>query len=149
MPMKSLLLLACKVLWCVLAMTVSFKISIMKIICDKMKNKVVFVSIANAIAIIAVIIGHLDITGCNNDPNTPVANIIGASGSFQMPLFMCLSGYLFTMTSGFNKPYYVLINSKVKRLIVPFLYLSVFTFFLRCVFLLLCWNMVLVLMRLI
>lgn len=52
-----------------------------------MKNKVVFVSIANAIAIIAVIIGHLDITGCNNDPNTPVANIIGASGSFQMPLF--------------------------------------------------------------
>ena len=53
-----------------------------------MKNKVVFVSIANAIAIIAVIIGHLDITGCNNDPNTPVANIIGAFGSFQMPLFM-------------------------------------------------------------
>ena len=96
-----------------------------------MKNKVVFVSIANAIAIIAVIIGHLDITGCNNDPNTPVANIIGAFGSFQMPLFMCISGYLFTMTSGFNKPYYVLINSKVKRLIVPFLFLSVFTFFFK------------------
>lgn len=96
-----------------------------------MKNKLVYISIANAIAITAVIIGHLDITGFNNDPNTPIANMICALGSFQMPLFMCVSGFLFAMTSGFNKPYLYLIKSKVKRLMVPFLFLSVFTFLFK------------------
>lgn len=99
-----------------------------------MKNKskkLANISIANAIAIIAVIIGHLDITGINNDPNTPVANFICALGRFQMPLFMCISGFLFALTSGFNKPYYALVKSKVNRLIVPFLFLSVFTFLFK------------------
>lgn len=34
------------------------------------------ISIINAIAIIAVLIGHLGIIGINDDFNTPVANII-------------------------------------------------------------------------
>lgn len=55
----------------------------------------------NAIAIIAVIIGHLDITGPSNDPNTPIANIIASFVNFQMPLFICVSGFLFSMTSVF------------------------------------------------
>ena len=99
-----------------------------------MKNKskkLSNISIANAIAIIAVIVGHLDITGVNNDPNTPVANLICALGSFQMPLFMCISGFLFAMTSGVNKPYYAMVKSKLKRLIVPFIFLSVFTFLFK------------------
>lgn len=98
---------------------------------NKFVKRHAYISIANAIAIIAVIIGHLDITGPNNDPNTPIANMIAALGSFQMPLFMCVSGFLFAMTSGFNKPYLTLIKSKVLRLIVPFLFLSVFTFLFK------------------
>lgn len=93
-----------------------------------MKKKIAYISIANAIAIIAVIIGHLDITGTNNDPRTPIANMITAFGSFQMPLFMCISGFLFSMTSGFNKSYTDLVKSKMVRLLIPFLFLSLFTF---------------------
>lgn len=93
-----------------------------------MKQKITYISIINAIAIIAVIIGHLDVTGINNDPNTPVANVIAKLGRFQMPLFMCMSGFLFAITSGYTRPYRTLVVSKVKRLIVPFLFLSLFTF---------------------
>ena len=85
-------------------------------------KKITYISIANAIAIIAVMIGHLDVTGINGDPNTPIANMIEYFGSFQMPLFMCVSGFLFTMTSGYKRTYKDLIDSKVKRLLIPFLY---------------------------
>ena len=91
-------------------------------------KKLTYISIANAIAIIAVMIGHLDVTGINGDPNTPIANVIECFGSFQMPLFMCVSGFLFTMTSGYKKTYKDLISNKVKRLLIPFLFLSLFTF---------------------
>lgn len=91
-------------------------------------KKAAYISIINAIAIIAVVIGHLDVTGPNNDPNTPIANIIASFGDFQMPLFMCVSGFLFAMTSGYRKTYKELVKSKVRRLIVPFLFLSLFTF---------------------
>lgn len=55
-----------------------------------MKQRIEYISIINAIAIIAVMIGHLDVTGVNQDPNTPIANVIEKFGSFQMPLFMCV-----------------------------------------------------------
>lgn len=93
-----------------------------------MKKRIAYISIINAIAIIAVIIGHLDVTGPNDDPNTPIANTVVAFGSFQMPLFMCVSGFLFAMTSGYRKTYKELVKSKTRRLIVPFLFLSLFTF---------------------
>ena len=41
-----------------------------------MKQRIEYISIINAIAIIAVMIGHLDVTGVNQDPNTPIANVI-------------------------------------------------------------------------
>ena len=91
-----------------------------------MKKKVIYLSIVNSIAIIAVLIGHLDVTGPNNDPQTPIANAISNFGSFQMSLFMCVSGFLFAMTSGYSKNYKELINSKIKRLLIPFLFLSCF-----------------------
>lgn len=93
-----------------------------------MKQRIEYISIINAIAIIAVMIGHLDVTGVNQDPNTPIANVIEQFGSFQMPLFMCVSGFLFTMTSGYKRTYADLIKNKVKRLLIPFLFLSLFTF---------------------
>ena len=93
-----------------------------------MKQRIEYISIINAIAIIAVMIGHLDVTGVNQDPNTPIANVIERFGSFQMPLFMCVSGFLFTMTSGYKRTYADLIKNKVKRLLIPFLFLSLFTF---------------------
>lgn len=85
-------------------------------------KKLTYISIANAIAVIAVMIGHLDVTGMNGDPNTPIANMIECFGSFQMPLFMCVSGFLFTMASGYKKTYKDLISNKVKRLLNPFLF---------------------------
>lgn len=91
-------------------------------------KKLTYISITNAIAIIAVMIGHLDVTGINGNPNTPIANMIECFGSFQMPLFMCVSGFLFTMTSGYKRTYKDLIGNKVKRLLIPFLFLSLFTF---------------------
>ena len=57
-----------------------------------MKQRIEYISIINAIAIIAVMIGHLDVTGVNQDPNTPIANVIEKFGprgivrGGQMPL---------------------------------------------------------------
>lgn len=92
-----------------------------------MKEKVAYISIINAIAIIAVIIGHLDIAG-DKSVGTPVVNVIERFGAFQMPLFMCVSGFLFAMTSGYRKKYSDLVKNKVIRLLIPFVCLSLFTF---------------------
>ncbi len=94
-------------------------------------GRIVYISLVNSIAIIAVIIGHLDITGSSNGPNTPISNLIVQLGSFQMPLFMCMSGYLFMFTSGYSKTYSQLMLSKTKRLIIPFLFLTLFTFIFK------------------
>lgn len=45
-----------------------------------------------------------------------------------MPLFMCVSGFLFAMTSGYRKKYSDLVKNKVIRLLIPFVCLSLFTF---------------------
>lgn len=92
-----------------------------------MKQKVTYISIINAIAIIAVVIGHLDVAG-DKSTGTPVVNVIERFGAFQMPLFMCVSGFLFAMTSGYRKKYSDLVKNKVRRLLIPFVFLSLFTF---------------------
>lgn len=90
------------------------------------KKKIDYICILNAVAIIAVMIGHLDLTTAN-DPNMPLACLLERFGTFQMPLFMCISGWLFVRSKIFHANWLKLVISKIKRLFLPFLFLSIFT----------------------
>ena len=92
-------------------------------------RRIEWVSIANAVTIAAVIVGHIGLTGeCHHLSAIIVKTIELFCMGFQMPLFMFLSGYLFSVTSGISKTWGQLVFSKAKRLLVPFVFLSIFTF---------------------
>ena len=87
------------------------------------KQRVAWISILQAIAIIAVMIGHVDVAGDMN-PDYPVACWLDGLQAFQMPVFFFISGFLYVRSSLFKKNYMELVKSKWKRLIVPFLFMS-------------------------
>lgn len=87
------------------------------------KDKVIWISILQAITITAVMIGHVDIAGDMNS-KYPIATFLDRFMGFQMPVFMFISGFLYVRSSLFDKSYKQLILSKLKRLGIPFLFIS-------------------------
>lgn len=91
-------------------------------------NRVAWISILQAITIMAVLIGHIDLAGDMN-PNYPIACWIDRiQQGFQMPVFFFISGFLFVRSKLYQKPHFFLggvMKSKIKRLVTPFLFMSI------------------------
>ncbi|MCD8237560.1 MAG: acyltransferase [Prevotellaceae bacterium] len=94
---------------------------------DRMKsnNRVAWISILQAITMAAVLIGHIDLAG-NMNPDYPIASWLDTLQAFQIPVFFFISGFLFVRSSSFAKGLISggVIQSKVIRLGIPFLFLS-------------------------
>jgi fucose 4-O-acetylase-like acetyltransferase len=89
-------------------------------------NRLTFIDIARAICIVLVVVGHYV---PDNSPNwyLTLRNVIY---SFHMPLFMFISGYVY---SAVQKPvvYKDFVFNKFKRLIVPYLFVSAVIIFIK------------------
>ena len=90
-------------------------------------------SISNirALAIIVVVFGHSIILYSSNwniyttKYTVPALDLLKRIlDMFQMPLFFSISGYLFYFTYAKRRGILHLINSKIKRLIVPYILVS-------------------------
>lgn len=82
------------------------------------KTRLVAFDIARAFAIILVVIGHW------NPADAPVGwnDFVKWIYTFHMPLFLFISGYLFSRS---DKSYKALLISKIKRLLIPYLTVSI------------------------
>lgn len=94
------------------------------------KNRVAWVSILQALAIVAIVIGHLDIDGDLN-PSHPIANWIENVMHFSLAVFFWASGFLYVRSSLFNKTYAQLLLGKLKRLLIPYIFITVVMFLLK------------------
>ena len=83
-----------------------------------------WISILQAITMVAVVAGHIDLTGDHN-PDYPIASWIDYLVHFQMPVFFFISGYLYIRSSLSKMPYMDLIKSKWIRLGIPFLFITI------------------------
>lgn len=90
-------------------------------------SKVAWISILQAIAIASIVAGHIDLDGDMN-PDHPIATWIDAFVQYHLPSFFFISGYLYVRSSLFNKSYKDLLNAKVQRLFVPFLFITIVMF---------------------
>lgn len=96
------------------------------------RERVAWISILQAIAIAAIVIGHLDIDGDLN-PTHPIANWIEHLMQFSLAVFFFLSGFLYVRSSQFNKSYGQLMKGKFQRLLIPYIFVTVVMFFLKAV----------------
>lgn len=90
-------------------------------------NKVAWISILQAIAIAAIVAGHVDLAGDMN-PEYTAASWIDNFSQFSLPVFFFISGYLYVRSSLSKKTYKDLLNAKVLRLLVPFLFITIVMF---------------------
>ena len=83
-----------------------------------------------------VVIGHVTLTGIFENPQTPVsATIERVIYSFHMPLFMFISGFLFYFTKiSRDLAYKEVVFDKLKRLGIPYLFFTFFTFAVKFIF---------------
>ena len=100
-----------------------------------MQNKINWISILQGWAMFLVVVGHVNLTGIFLDSQTPITSIIQKTiYSFHMPLFMFISGMLFWETRlkrDWN--YKNILIDKAKRLLVPYFFFTVATFFIKLV----------------
>lgn len=94
------------------------------------KNRIAWVSILQALSIVAIVIGHIDIDGDQN-PTHSIANWIESLMHFSLPVFFWASGFLYVRSSLFNKSYGSLLCCKFKRLLVPYLFMTVLMFLIK------------------
>lgn len=87
------------------------------------KQRITWISILQAIAIIAIVIGHLDIDGDLN-PNHPIANWIEQFMQFGLATFFFISGYLYVRSSQYDKSYPHLLKAKFIRLLIPYIFMT-------------------------
>jgi fucose 4-O-acetylase-like acetyltransferase len=101
-----------------------------------MKEKIIWLTILQGWAMLLVVIGHVNLSGLAFDPNFPIATEIQhIIYSFHMPLFMCISGFLFFLTKiQREKSYGSVVIDKLKRLGVPFLFFTFAALFLKFAF---------------
>lgn len=87
-------------------------------------NRIAWITILQAIAIAAIVAGHVDLAG---DMNTEyvTASWIDSFSQFSLPVFFFISGYLYVRSSLSKKSYKDLLNAKVLRLLVPFLFITI------------------------
>lgn len=84
-------------------------------------------------SMLLVVLGHVTLTNIFRDESVPlIALMEGVIYSFHMPLFMFTSGWLFFYTCiKRNSPYHQVLSRKVKRIVVPFLFFTVVTMFIK------------------
>ena len=85
-----------------------------------MAERLRFVDIVKGICIILVVVGHYLPEAA---PNT-YKNIVSFIYTFHMPVFMCMSGFLFFKGYKREQPRLTFIGKKLKRLIIPYLCIS-------------------------
>lgn len=84
-------------------------------------NRILWIDVAKAIAMILVFYGH--VTGSGDNPWFPgLEGVISVIYLFHMPLFFILSGLTFNP----NKPFIPFVKGRVKRLIVPYFFFSLY-----------------------
>ncbi len=83
------------------------------------------ISLLYTIGVLLTILGHSHPNDWTTFPTLPVEFIY----SFHMPLFFCISGYLFTKSSSLEKDGYLKwIGDKSKRLLIPYFVISAISF---------------------
>lgn len=99
-------------------------------------NKVNWLSVLQGWSILLVVIGHVNLTNVFADPRTPVnLEIMRIIYSFHMPLFMFTSGFLFYKTKmQKDKSYGEILKDRSKRLLIPYAFFTLTTFFLKYAF---------------
>lgn len=101
-----------------------------------MKQKITWLQILQGWSMLLVVVGHITLTGTFENPETPVSAAIETIiYSFHMPLFMFISGFLFYYTKiSRNIAYKNVVIDKLKRLGIPFLFFTLFTFAVKFAF---------------
>lgn len=92
-----------------------------------------WLSVLQGFSMLLVVLGHVTLTNVFRDESVPlVALMEGVIYSFHMPLFMFTSGWLFFYTCiKRNSSYSDVLARKVKRIVVPFLFFTVATMFIK------------------
>ena len=100
------------------------------------KKKIDWLAVLQGFSMLLVVIGHITLTNKSKDPTTPIASSIQAIiYSFHMPLFICISGWLFYYTCiRKSKSYKDVIKSKFKRLGIPFIAFTLITIIFKFFF---------------
>ena len=83
-------------------------------------KRIATLDIARMVCIVLVVIGHYD------PANAPshYSNMLKVIYTFQMPVFLFLSGYLYIITRK-EESFKVFVTKKIKRLAIPYLVTSV------------------------
>lgn len=100
------------------------------------RQKITWLQILQGWSMLLVVIGHVTLTGIFENPQTPVsATIERVIYSFHMPLFMFISGFLFYFTKiSRDLAYKEVVFDKLKRLGIPYLFFTFFTFSVKFIF---------------
>ena len=100
------------------------------------RQKITWLQILQGWSMLLVVIGHVTLTGIFENPQTPVsATIERVIYSFHMPLFMFISGFLFYFTKiSRDLAYKEVVLDKLKRLGLPYLFFTFFTFAVKFIF---------------
>lgn len=100
------------------------------------RQKITWLQILQGWSMLLVVIGHVTLTGIFENPQTPVsATIERVIYSFHMPLFMFISGFLFYFTKiSRDLAYKEVVSDKLKRLGIPYLFFTFFTFAVKFIF---------------
>lgn len=102
----------------------------MKLEISNKKERIAWISILQALAIAAIVIGHLDIDGDLN-PAHPIANWIENLMQFSLGAFFFTSGFLYVRSSQFNKSYCQLMKGKFLRLLIPYIFMTMVMFVVK------------------
>ncbi|MCF0217404.1 MAG: acyltransferase [Fibrobacteraceae bacterium] len=96
------------------------------------QNEIVWLSVLQGFAMLLVVLGHVFHGEAHYNWELTLQQVIY---SFHMPLFMCVSGYLFYFTAiKKNKNYLDVVKNKAVRLLIPYFVLSVVTIVLKVSF---------------
>ena len=105
------------------------------------RKKIVWIQIMQAWTMLLVVIGHSCILGVGNGPDWETA-IYSFAQPFRMPLFILISGLLFSMTralpltneGGYKWQYIPMLKDKAIRLLIPFVFTTFVAFALKIAF---------------
>ncbi len=93
--------------------------------CANNRKKINEIGLLYTIGVLLTILGHSHSNDWTTFPPQPVEFIY----SFHMPLFFCISGYLFTKSSSLERDgYFKWIGDKSKRLLIPYFVISAISF---------------------
>ena len=98
-------------------------------------KKIIWLSILQGWSMLLVVIGHVVLTDEMCDPQYPISSYLyNVIYSFHMPLFIFISGWLLYYTSiARNRSYKEFLKSKLKRLLIPFYFLTCLTVLIKII----------------